>query len=338
MIRRPRLMVTIMLSLAMALLGAGSAAPVAAAIHTGSYQQIEASQLVPANSEYGVVASCPTGKRAVAGGVFWSVAGAEIDRLLARDRWLSSNLPVGAGQTWYAAGRNYGVASTLNLTIECLSTDALGTYKVHSVTAPAGNTSSATAKCPAGYRAMTGGAAWRYPGNHWGVDDFDLGTFSISMPTSDGRGWTATGSRATSGSSARLHVTAMCLTDAMAGVPVHFGKTLTLHAVTTFEALVGCPPGYLTMDGGASITWTGGGAAQGAWITASVPALSATSLVCLREKSLQARHHGQGEGALPACLSDTSGVLGGRAAQSPSGACWTTALSESSEVVSSVRI
>ena len=264
MIPTSRLTVLIMLSLVMTLLGAWSAAPVAAAVHTGGYQQIEASQLVLANSSYGVVASCPTGKRAVAGGVYWSVEGAEIDRLLARDRWLSSNLPVEAGQSWYASGRNYGEASTLNLVIECLSTDALGTYKVRSVTAPAGNTTSATARCPAGYRAMTGGAAWRYPGQHWGANDYAEGTFSISMPTSDGRGWTATGSRATSGSSARLHVTALCLTDAAAGVPEHHTKTLNLHAVTTFEAIVGCSPGFLAIHGGASVRWTAGGAAQGA--------------------------------------------------------------------------
>ena len=215
--------------------------------------------------------SCPTGKRVVAGGAYWSVEGAEIDRLLARDRWLSSSLPLPDAKSWYASGRNYGVESTLHATMECLSTDALGTYKVRSVTAPAGNTTSATAECPAGYRAMTGGAAWRYPGNHWGVDDYDVGIFSISMPTSDGRGWTAAGSRATSGSLARLHVTVMCLTDAAAGVPLHRTKTLTLHAVTTFEAIVGCPLGYLAIDGGASIKWSGGGAAQGAWITTSVP-------------------------------------------------------------------
>jgi hypothetical protein len=222
------------------------------AFDTGGYVEVAATVAVGQNSEGGGSVSCPAGHRVVAGGAYWTVDGIPgFDTKTAKDRWLSASQPLGASG-WWAAGRNFGAASTLHVTAFCLPTATVGPVTVRSGFAPDDDPAARTQSCPDGMRVITGGASWRWPGTSLrDPANHDAGGLQTLWPTATGRGFQATGNRATTGTAPRLFVVAHCVPDAAAGAPSIRTATLDLAASKAFQLRVGCPTGERVITGGA---------------------------------------------------------------------------------------
>jgi hypothetical protein len=146
---------------------------------------------------------CPGSMRAVTGGAFWHAPGAPprvgYDSPFPRQPQVSGSVPTPDGEGWFAQGRGIsgpGVPSLrLTVRVVCLPPGRLAGWamRTREITPPNTEAGGGRAECPAGKRAIGGGASWHPAGAAPGADTADRGLLASSTITGDRRAWYADG-------------------------------------------------------------------------------------------------------------------------------------------------
>ena len=171
----------------------------------------------------GGTAICPPLTRVFTGGAYVHRTGFP-EPTARRVAHVTNSAPTDSGSGWYADAVDRGNnPMTLRIIVRCLSElDEVDVQRI-SKTVDLGSDSGgkATAKCPDGFRAITGGG---YFTDGSGVHpDSEPSKFVSAVPTGDARGWFA---RAVTFGSADLTVTVHCVDDdQLAGYERKVAKT-----------------------------------------------------------------------------------------------------------------
>ncbi len=149
-----------------------------------------------------------------------------------------------------------------------------GQYKLRTtdLTAGFGQSVGGYLACPKGKRIVTGGAFWHRPGE--GPDAQLAGYLTSSTPTTNGKGWYASGLNG-DGTQLQLRIVALCLPKAKVGK--YTVKTQDLGAAdgTNVGNYLSCPSGKRIVAGGAF--WHRPGEGPDAQLTAFLKSSTSTT-------------------------------------------------------------
>jgi hypothetical protein len=227
------------------------AAGAAEALSPGRYAVKTANFAVSARTFNGNYLSCPKGDRIVPGGGFWHASGSG-KPIPDPGAQLANSTPTTDGKGWYATGFNLSFTQALKLeeVALCLPAKRVGHYAVRTkdFTVSPQQFGGNYLSCPKGDRIVTGGAFWHASGS--GTPSPDGGFLTNSTPTTDGKGWYATGQNG-SGATLDLEEVALCLPSKQVGK-----YTVKTHNFTVSNQKFGggklsCPKGARVVAGGA---------------------------------------------------------------------------------------
>ncbi len=225
-------------------------AGVAEALTPGSYVAKTTNFSVSPRTFNGNYLSCPNGDRVVTGGGFWHASGSA--KPLTGGGLLGNSTPTTDGKGWYATGYNASFTQTRDLeeVALCLPGKRVGHYVVKTKNFTIANTQFGGdyVRCPKGDRVVAGGAFWHAGGS--GTPLASGGFVTNSTPTTDGKGWYATGQNI-SGATADLEEVAQCLPAKQVGKYTLRKKSFTLPNQKFGGGTLNCPKGTRIVAGGA---------------------------------------------------------------------------------------
>ncbi len=175
----------------------------------GHYKVKTHNFVVSGGSVGGGYVKCAKGERVVSGGAFWHASGSSTP--MPEAGAIYSSTPTTDGKGSYATGYSQTVG---NLDLEgvalCLPSKAVGHYtvKTHNFTVPSFSVAGGYVNCAKGERVVSGGAFWHASGSSTPIPD--AGPIQNSAPTTNGKGWYATGRDLTTGA-LDLQEVALCL-------------------------------------------------------------------------------------------------------------------------------
>ncbi len=226
-------------------------APVSAHVGHGTYR-IETVDLTAAPGAWvGGYVACQRNKRAISGGALWHRQDQDVQPSLTV--WLTDSTITSDGKGYYAAGWNLTDTETLRLTITviCLASSSVGSYTLRTKELDIAHPDfgGGYVACPKGKRIVGGGAYWH--------EDPDTGPgrnsayLTASTPTSDGKGWYASGRRAQSNPVIRLRLQALCVPKAKVATYTLRTETFDVPDGFSFGQFFSCPKGKRVVAGGA---------------------------------------------------------------------------------------
>ena len=242
-----------------------AAAPALALPSSSHYVFKTSTVLVSAGHSGHTTAKCPSGDKAVAGGVYWHGPNQDTSDPNV-DSYVTASSPIKNRTAWYGAGRNPAPTTrALTVNVQCLPNKVIGsvTTVTKTVKVKPGGFLSAAAECPstalrhlaapANY-AITGGVYWELPGTTAPVNG---GYLSTLKPDSNFSGWVVAGVNDTS-KTLSARITAACIPSGGDLVSSSGGGfvTATGDAPQVYED---CPSGTRAFAGGASWDTSGGG-------------------------------------------------------------------------------
>lgn len=226
------------------------AADIAYAFTPGQYATKTTSFTVAPRTFFGDYLSCPKGDRTVTGGGFWHSTGS--GKPLPGGGLLANSTPTTDGKGWYATGYNASFTSTRDLeeVVLCMPAKRVGKYAVKTKNFSIDNTQfgGSYLSCPKGDRVVTGGAFWHASGS--GTPLPSGGFITNSTPTTDGKGWYATGQNS-AGSTADLEEVALCLPAKQLGKYAVKTHNFTVSPQKFGGGSLSCPKGSRITAGGA---------------------------------------------------------------------------------------
>ncbi len=243
--------------LSAAFLAVAIAGPVSAHVGSGTYTVRKTDLTAASGESVGNYLSCPKGKRIISGGAFWHQPGHGPDPQFGV--YLRSSTPTTDGKGWYASGLdNAGLQLKLRIVALCLAKAKVGEYTVRTtdLAAASGESVGNYLSCPSGKRIVGGGAFWHRPGE--GPDAQLAVLLKSSTPTTDGKGWYASGQNA-EGETIQLRIVALCLPKAKVGRYYLRTRDLSAVGVAQVSDHLSCPAGKRIVSGGAFWHRTGEG-------------------------------------------------------------------------------
>ena len=217
----------------------------------GKYTLVTANFSVPADSANGGYITCPTGQRAVTGGVFLSNSACPIETRT--EAWIGDSTITTDGKGWYGTGVNYTNSPlTVWVSVHCLPARQLRGAVTITQQFTGAHTEGGYVVLPVRMRTLSGGGFFALPGQ--GPNPTNLWhRLGSSTATTDGLGWYADGAWFGIGEPAQtLTVVLRCLPAAALS-----GWTLVTQDLTVpggegaSGTYLSCPAGTLAYTGGA---------------------------------------------------------------------------------------